>query len=528
MKSTHYWQAMSIVAILATAFAAHAQSSDPLDTPKVTPVSADTPSEVPSSPSVPGVSKVRIVRLSQVKGAVQIDRHIGRGFEPGIANLPIVEHSQVRTGVGIAEIEFEDNSSLRLAPNSLVEFPRLSRDVSGATASTVHLVQGSAYISLVKAQSSKAPANQFELMFGSRKLELDPATHLRLDLAGSEAKLAVFDGTVRVPGGNGAVEIGKKKTATFQIFDENEPAVAKEITSSPYDAWDKNAASYHSAVAGMSAFSSPYSYGTTDMAYYGSFMNAGSCGSMWRPYFASAAWDPYANGTWAWYPGGGYSWVSPYPWAWTPYHSGNWSYCPSVGWGWMPGGGWYGIDNLAAMSPTFNNIASSNSGPTPVGGPIHAPHAPAHAPLPGEPAMIAVNTRPVATSEIASPTSFVFRKDSAGLGVPRGSLGSLQKFSHEAETNGIAKTPIFASAPQTNRPNGATTTSEAMGTSIHRGYAPPASTAGNSREPLGSFGDSPGVGNPGGGVNSGGARPTGSMPSSAPVASAPTTSRGPR
>ncbi len=304
MKSPLTFPAMTLIAILATAYAAQGQSTDPLDAAKVAPVgSSDATAEVPASPSVPGVSKVRIVRLSQVKGAVQIDRHIGRGFEPGIANLPVVEHSQIRTGVGVAEIEFEDNSSLRLAPNSLVEFPRLSREVSGATASTVHLIQGSAYISLVKPQSSKAPANEFELMFGSRKLELDPATHVRLDLQGSDAKLAVFEGTVRVPGGNGPVEIGKKKTATFQIFDENEPTVAKEITSSPFDAWDKNAVSYHSAVAGMSAFSSPYSYGTTDMAYYGSFMNAGGCGSMWRPYFASAAWDPYANGTWAWYGG---------------------------------------------------------------------------------------------------------------------------------------------------------------------------------------------------------------------------------
>ena len=39
----------------------------------------------------PGTSKVRIVRLSQIKGVVQIDRHIGRGFENAIANLPVVE-----------------------------------------------------------------------------------------------------------------------------------------------------------------------------------------------------------------------------------------------------------------------------------------------------------------------------------------------------------------------------------------------------------------------------------------------------
>jgi len=502
MKKSLLSQAMTFVAILLLAAAAHAQSTDAID----------------ANPATPGVSKVRIVRLSQVKGAVEIDRHIGRGFETGIPNLPVVEHSQVRTGVGVAEIEFEDNSSLRLAPNSLVEFPRLEREASGATASTIHLIQGAAYISLVKAQSSKAPANEFHLMFGSRQLDLDPATHIRLDLKGSEAKLAVFDGIVHVSGDNGVVSIPKKKTATFQIFDENQPTVAKDIAASPFDAWDKSAASYHSTVAGMNAFSSPYSYGVTDMAYYGSFLNAGGCGSMWRPYFASAAWDPFANGTWAWYPGAGYSWVSPYPWAWTPYHSGSWSYCPSVGWGWMPGGGWYGINNVAALTPT--SAPATGSGAAPGRGPIHAPHVPVHAPLPSQPALIAVNTKPIATSEVASPTSFVFRKDSAGLGVPRATLGKLDKFSQQTVTRGSASTQIFTSMPPTNRPNGSMTMSESMATSIHRGSSLPSTSTSPSRDSS-SFGNSL----PTGTVS----QRTSSAPS-APVATAPAGGggRGPR
>ena len=108
MRSTYFSKAMTFLPLLLLAPILHAQSND-------------------STSTNPGVSKVRIVRLSQVRGSVQIDRSDGRGYERGIANLPIVEHNQVRTGVGIAEVEFEDNSSLRLAPNSVVEFPRLER-----------------------------------------------------------------------------------------------------------------------------------------------------------------------------------------------------------------------------------------------------------------------------------------------------------------------------------------------------------------------------------------------------------------
>jgi hypothetical protein len=490
MKNYLVSKAMTLIAAGLLAAAASAQSTD-------------------ATSSTPGASKVRIVRLSQVKGSVKIDRHIGHGFEPAIANLPVVEQSQIWTGTGVAEIEFEDNSSLRLAPNSAVEFPCLEREASGATLSEVRLLQGTAYISLVKPLSKKAPANQFDVIFGARKLELAPATHIRLDIAGTEAKVAVLDGAVNVPGETMA-SIPKKKTATFQIFDEKEPTVAKDIESSPFDAWDHTSVSYHANVAANSAFNSPYSYGLSDMAYYGSFMNANGCGTMWRPYFTSADWDPYANGTWAWYQGAGYSWVSPYPWAWTPYHSGAWSYCPNVGWGWMPGGGeWYGINNVAVLSPGFGR------GTLPGGGnPGRIPHVPLHPPQANQPALIAVNGKPLSMSRIASSSSFVFQKDSAGLGVPRGTMGKLDKFSRETVARGAVSTHIYASAPEVSRQGGSM--SQSMATTVHRGYAPaPTSTSQGSY----SSGSRSGWSGTGSSMPSAGATMRSSMPSPAPVAS---------
>jgi hypothetical protein len=485
------------------------------------------------NPASPGASKVRIVRLSQVRGVVQIDRHIGRGFENAIANLPVVEQSQIKTGVGVAEVEFEDNSSMRIAPNSLVEFPRLEREASGATASTVHVVQGTAYLSLVKHQDKKAPVNDFVLSFGERTLNLDPATHVRLDLQGSQAKLAVFDGAVRTNGENGGVSIPKKKTATFEIFDKNEPTVAKDIAESVFDNWDHQEASYHANVASLSRFNSPYAYGLSDMSYYGSFVNLPGCGSMWRPYFATASWNPYANGTWAWYGGAGYSWVSPYPWAWTPYHSGTWMNCGDAGWGWMPGGSWYGVNNVY---PTTVPSGGSNGGGSQTGPIMRAPHAPARPPSPRDPALIAVNTKPVPTSGISVATrSFVFQKDSAGMGVPRGTLGKLDGFSHQTATRGMAQTQIYATVPQTGHAygmgGGGASAGQGLATSIHRG-SPPATSyssgsngswsggnmnAGGSRGGP-SMGPSGGGASMGSGVGRSGGGPAASAPAAAPVA----------
>ena len=147
------------------------------------------------------------------------------------------------------------------------------------------------------------------------------------------------------------MDVPKKKTVTFDLLQHQQPSVAKDVAPEPYDDWDHNAAGYHSHAANSNSFNgSPYSYGMNDLSYYGSFVGGcGGGGSMWRPYFASAAWDPYANGAWAYYQGAGYSWVSPYPWGWMPYHSGSWTFCQGTGWGWMPGNNWNGLNNISMM-----------------------------------------------------------------------------------------------------------------------------------------------------------------------------------
>ena len=72
--------------------------------------------------AMPGDSHVRIVRLSDVKGTLALDRKTGLGFEQTMQNMPIVEGERLKTEDGYAEVEFEDNSTLRLAPDSQVDF----------------------------------------------------------------------------------------------------------------------------------------------------------------------------------------------------------------------------------------------------------------------------------------------------------------------------------------------------------------------------------------------------------------------
>jgi FecR protein len=389
-------------------------------------------SSLPSSPSVAD-SQVRIVRLSEVNGEVQIDRNAGQDFEPALLNLPITQGTTLRTGAGLAEVEFEDDTTLRLTPNTVVQFSQLQLQPSGAKASTVDVQSGTVYVSLARTKG-----DEFNLRFDNQQVQLMPSTHARLHLGHTRARLAVLDGNVQVQQPTGTMAVGKKKTLIFSLANPTAPTLAKNVARGHYDDWDQQAIDYHKLNAKGSAYTNlPNISGISDMNYYGSFVSVPGCGQLWRPYFASATWDPFMNGTWAWYPGSGYSWVSPYPWGWTPYHYGSWEYCPTQGWGWRPGGPWIGLKNPPKPIKPPNGIL-----PAP-----HPPLPPTH----GTAALVAVNRTPPVASGLTSPDRFVVRTDSAGLGIPRGTFGSLSHMSGRVEQHGssnlaVSSTPITTGA----------------------------------------------------------------------------------
>jgi hypothetical protein len=443
----------------------------------------DNPASQPSAPAS-SHSKIRIVRLSQVKGEVQLDRQTGKGFEGAMANLPVVEGERLKTGEGVAEVEFEDNSTVRVAQNSLVEFPRLELLPSGAKASSVNVVYGMVYVNLLNTKG-----NEFTVNAGENKIDLPPDSHIRLQLAKDQVTLAVLHGNAMVEEPSGTTTVGKDKTLTFSLAGQSQPVIAKNVTREPLDSWDQDAVQYHKSFANASSYgNSPYSYGINDMNYYGGF-SSGCGGSMWRPYFASASWNPYGSGAWAYYPSAGYSWVSPYPWGWTPYHYGSWAFCQGIGWGWQPGGTWMGLAN--------NSFVSSPGSGSPL------PRPPTRRPTADESTLVPVNLKAIPASSLGAHDTFVFRKDSAGLGVPRGSLGKLNSFSNQATQHGMASTNIYYS--------GGAQRAEA-GSAEHSSYSGSASSSRAGASP--SYAGSPGLssggshaaGSAGGGASGGAGR----------------------
>src|SRR3979411_793989 len=193
-------------------------------------------------PALPALadSQARIVRLSDVQGSVQIDKNTGMGFESAFLNLPVTQGVQVQTrDNGRAEIEFEDGSTLRLTPNSKVEFSTLGLNDSGKRISVVNLVEGMAYVNWLGKSG-----DDFTLNFSRETVALSRSAHFRVETSSAASKLAVFKGDVEVAGPSGKVAVGKKKMLTFDAGDGDKYTLAK-LEKGTLATWDKEAAASH-------------------------------------------------------------------------------------------------------------------------------------------------------------------------------------------------------------------------------------------------------------------------------------------
>ena len=366
-------------------------------------------------------SQARIVRLSDVEGNLQIDRATGDGYEKAFLNMPITEGVRLRTREGArAEVEFEDGSTMHLVPNTILQFTTLSLRDSGARVSTIDLQQGQVYFNF----TGKHEDDEFKVTFAHQELTLTRAVHFRVGLDNDSATVAVFKGNVQVEGPAGAVEISSKHTATFDLGNTGQFELAKNIAQSPFDSWDKQQTDYHLRYAAKS-YDTPYSYGITDLNYYGSYYDVPGYGMCWQPYFTGFGWDPFMDGAWMWYPGFGYTWVSAYPWGWTPYHSGSWLFVPGYGWMWRPGGSTWVVWNRV---PAMLNPPRAYVPPRP---PV-IPHG-----------TVVIGRGP--TQSLVSPggapgTRLVIKEDRAGLGVPRG-VRNLPSLNRQFETRGAVPMP---------------------------------------------------------------------------------------
>ncbi|MGB8768285.1 MAG: FecR family protein [Candidatus Korobacteraceae bacterium] len=296
-------------------------------------------------------SHVRIVRLSYVNGQVQTDRATGQGLERAILNTPIVQGTRIVTGNdGLAEVEFENASTLRIAEDSDVDFRTLSMSDTGAKVNEIEVVKGLVYL------DARSKNDTYRLKSGDSTFLVQHDAQLRLSVNPDQTRLSVFKGNAQLMDQPQMVNVKRKETLTVDQATPSEYKIASGAEPVSTDAWNREREAYQEAYANNAGNPGPKSgYGLQDLNYYGNYFMAPGYGYAWQPYgFASSmfGFDPYNSGAWVFSPGLGYSFASPYPWGWLPYHYGAWAFLDGIGWAWLPGGnyrgGWYNSQFQAA------------------------------------------------------------------------------------------------------------------------------------------------------------------------------------
>jgi len=313
-------------------------------------------------------SHARIVRLSYMDGQVQVDRNSGQGMDKALLNMPIVEGMKLSVEQGgHAEVEFENDSTMRLVGPAQVTFKELTLDPDGKKNTLVGIQNGLVYFDLPKAKD-----NEFRVEFQGHTFAAKKNSQFRIDVADGNQLLAVTKGEVQLQGEPKEVSVKKNETISFQ-GDNPQYALNKGVDPLGTDAWNKDREQDRQLLARSEQYHASNSYygnnyGVYDLAQYGNWFYGPGYGWLWRPYFYDAsyasdpfAWDPFGYGNWSYYPGFGWTFISGYPWGWAPYRYGSWLFVPGFGWSWRPGPPSYGWQTV----PTVINPPSGYQIPRP-------------------------------------------------------------------------------------------------------------------------------------------------------------------
>ena len=298
-------------------------------------------------------SHARIVRISYIEGEVRLDN--GHGYENVTMNVPVTEHSWLQTSSdGWVEVQLEDGSLVRLAPDTVIAFTELSRLSSGGTLTTIDLDQGEAAFKIAKHDGS-----DFQVTVKNKTISLTRTGSFRVTSTNANPmEIVVWSGevSVRDPESGGEVTVAKNETFALDPTDVGRYALDKGAEADGLDQWSKQRDDYLSTYAsGQNYSQSPYQYGVSDLNQYGAYFDAPGYGAVWQPNGVGLGWDPFGNGYWSYTPGFGYTWISSYPWGWMPYRYGRWVFIRGHGWCWAPGqwNRWWSRPRWANAPPGF-------------------------------------------------------------------------------------------------------------------------------------------------------------------------------
>jgi Family of unknown function (DUF6600)/FecR protein len=272
-------------------------------------------------------------RIRFVEPGVTLQRATEVAAEEAIANLPFLPGDRVWTdGTGRAEFQFPEGSVVRLDSGSKLDYA--GHDKGKEERVVLRLWSGSV---ILRERTPELARIEVETPSGIARV-LDPGL-VRIDVAGGETRLSVYEGQAAFDDGQGEVRLAAGER-TWARWGERaaEPERFDLAEGDAFAEWDAQRDSEERAAAASPYLPPELDAYSDEFQRNGSWRYEGSVGYVWAPY-VTAAWQPYSNGNWEWTPYG-WTWIPYESWGWVPSHYGRWGYSVSFGWYWVPGRTW--------------------------------------------------------------------------------------------------------------------------------------------------------------------------------------------
>jgi len=269
----------------------------------------------------------RIARLSYVEGHVTFQHPNEVDWTDASINLALQPGDRIYTGIdGRAEIEFDEGSVLRLAEDTDVELTSMGENLL-----QIRVLLGLCTLS----RNGNVP---FEVDTPAAVFHTLHKGVYRFDVTESGASDGIVrKGSMLASAGNSTEKADTGELIHVEPGDNPSPIVSSYQGRDGWDEWTDRRTADRSAYA-SAQFVPDYVYvGASDLGRYGRWVDVGSYGYGWVPYYVDPGWSPYWDGRWCYRPYWGWTWVSYEPWGWLPYHYGSWYFSTGFGWCWLPG-----------------------------------------------------------------------------------------------------------------------------------------------------------------------------------------------
>lgn len=287
-------------------------------------------------------AKMRVARISYLKGRAQIRRAGSRRWERAGKNLPVVEGDELAVGRETRlEIQFDTDKFLRLEEKSFLKVLTLRPEGVAVSLPTGSLSlrirefdKRNEYFEIDAPRTTIAveQAGMYRVNAGDNNytvVEINVTEGGRAQIYSADAVFPLRDGrrarvfTEEPYAGEWDLDDALRYTDSFDVWSlERDELIARRLADSYYDRY------YDRGI-----------YGAEDLSGHGEWIQTVEYGHVWRPFSQAispyADWSPYRYGEWRWIPAFGWTWFNYEPWGWATYHYGRWLFF-NGSWVWTP------------------------------------------------------------------------------------------------------------------------------------------------------------------------------------------------